>query len=238
MLGIAGRFQQSYAACFDYLLAAYRADSFSSLGFEADLEGAHAKDTCDSMADRVLMVGQFWTFGQHDAIDVRDAETGFPDFGRGCGKHLGRIAAAVGRIGIGKHSANIGQRRRAQQRIGNGVQQHVGVAMTDKLPVVRHVDATQAQWAARDRTVRIFAESNTQVARGATSQPGLAEAKLVARIIPLGRARDNAERNAAKPQTRRYDEQRQLLSRANNSMVTAIVSSAGSLSRTSSCAPL
>ena len=52
------------------------------------------------------------------------------------------------------------------------MQQHVGVAVADELPVVRHVDAAQPQRPARRGAVRVFADADPQVARGAVSVRG------------------------------------------------------------------
>ena len=86
------------------------------------------------------------------------------------GKHLGRVAAAVLRIGVGKHLADVGQRGRAEQRVGHGMQQHVGIAVADQLQVTGHVDAAQPQRPARLAAMRVFADPDPQIARGDISQ--------------------------------------------------------------------
>jgi hypothetical protein len=50
------------------------------------------------------------------------------------------------------------------------MQQHIGIAVTDKLSVMRHIDAAQPQRPTGLGTVRVFANSNPQIARGANSQ--------------------------------------------------------------------
>jgi hypothetical protein len=50
------------------------------------------------------------------------------------------------------------------------MQQHVGIAVADQVVIVRHVDATDAQRAARLGAMRILTQSNPQIlARGGFS---------------------------------------------------------------------
>jgi hypothetical protein len=49
------------------------------------------------------------------------------------------------------------------------MQQDVGVTVPDELVVVRYVDAADPQRSARSGSVRVFADANTQVARGGAS---------------------------------------------------------------------
>ena len=121
------------------------------------------------MADGVLVIRQFWPFGVDDAIEVHDAKAGLGDFCGGGGQHFGRIAASVGRIRVGEQAADIGQGGGSQQRVGDRMQQHVGVAVADKLPVVRHIDSAQPQRPAGRGAVRVFAKSDPQIARDANS---------------------------------------------------------------------
>jgi hypothetical protein len=49
------------------------------------------------------------------------------------------------------------------------VEEYVGIAVTDKLPVVRHIDAAQPQWSAGGSAVGVFADANSEVARSGYS---------------------------------------------------------------------
>src|SRR5262245_36869059 len=83
--------------------------------------------------------------------------------------------------------------------------------MTNKLSVVGHVDTSQPQRPAGSSAVRIFANANAQIARGANSERAREDTKYCADYTPA---------------------------LAKSSMETAMASSAGSHSRTSTCAPL
>jgi hypothetical protein len=124
------------------------------------------------MADGVLVIRQFWPFGVDDAIEVHDAKAGLGNFRGRDGQHFGRIAASVGWLGIRKQSADIWQGSAAEQCVGYCMQQHVGVAVTDKLSVMRYIDASEPQRTAGRGAVRVFAKSNPQIARGMNSQFG------------------------------------------------------------------
>jgi hypothetical protein len=102
----------------------------------------------------------------HDAIQVDNAVTGFGDFCGGRGEHVSRVAAAVGFLCVGEHATNIGQGGGAKDGIRDRVQQDVGIAVADELPVVRYVDPAEAQRAAGRGSVRVFADADTKVGRG------------------------------------------------------------------------
>ena len=75
----------------------------------------------DAMADGVLVIRQFWPFCVNDAIEVHHAKTGLGDFCGGGGQHFGRVAASIGRLGIGKQAADVGQGGGAEQGVGDRV---------------------------------------------------------------------------------------------------------------------
>ena len=66
-------------------------------------------------------------------------------------EHLDRVAASVRRIGVRKHRADVALARRAEQRIGDGVRDGVGIRVADERMVVRNADAAEANGVRRDR---------------------------------------------------------------------------------------
>jgi hypothetical protein len=52
------------------------------------------------------------------------------------------------------------------------MKQNVSVAMADKMAVMRHIDAADAQWSTGRRSVRVLAQANPQV-RSRDRPPGL-----------------------------------------------------------------
>ena len=92
-----------------------------------------------------LAIGQeLGPLGENDAIDVDDPQSDRRHRIAGGDEHFGGVAAAVGRIGIGKHLADIAQGGGPEQGVGNGVQKHVGIAMADHLPVMGDIDTSQS----------------------------------------------------------------------------------------------
>lgn len=185
-------FQEGDAAGFDQFFAADGADAFAGFRFEADLIWIELEDAGDSVADGVLIVGEFRSLGVNDTIEVHDAVARFINLRRREKKHFGRVSIAVGFFRVGKQSADIGQGGGAEDRIGHGVEQHIGIAVADELPIVRHIDASESQRTARRCAVRVFPNSNPQVARGPISSRW--KASQFARIIPGGQKCDNASR--------------------------------------------
>ena len=113
------------------------------------------------MADGVLVIRQFWPFCVNDAIEVHNGKASFGDLGRSGGQHFGRIAGAISGVGVWEEPADIGQSGRAEEGVGYCVEQDIGIAVTDKLSVVRHIDTTEPQRPAGGCAVRIFAKSNS-----------------------------------------------------------------------------
>jgi hypothetical protein len=237
---LARSLQQGNTTGHDYLFASDHADTFACLRLEPDLERADAKDAGDAMPDRVLVIGQFWSFRVYHAIEIHDPIASLGDFRRGRRQHIGRIATAVRGVGVGEQAANIGQGGRPEKRIGHRVQQHIGVAVPDKLSVVRHVDAADPQRPTRRRAMRVLANTDPQVARKMVSHRddganlnarGLYRSAEMATTQPKVGV---SLREMLFPLAERED----YIPAATNSMVTATGSSAGSLRRTSICAPL
>ena len=85
---------------------------------------------------------------------------------QGGSEHFGRIAAAVLGIGVGEHLADVAQGGGAEQGVDHGVQQHVAVAVADRLPIVGNADAADAQRPARPKSVRVVSDSNPHGVRG------------------------------------------------------------------------
>jgi hypothetical protein len=135
----------------------------------------------DSVSDGIVVIGQLGSLGMDDAIKVYNLITSVCDLRGGRRQHLGRVALSVGLVGIWKHLSDVAQGGRAQQGVGHGVQQNVGIAMADKLPVVRHVDAAQSQRSARRGAMRVFANADSQIRSGVSW--GSAQG-VTARIIP------------------------------------------------------
>ena len=85
------------------------------LAFRPIWKGLDAQDSGDAVAHGIVVIGKFWPFGRDDAVQIHNvgnfARTRFA----AGGKHLGRVAVAVGWISVREHDADIGQRGGSQQ---------------------------------------------------------------------------------------------------------------------------
>src|SRR5690242_1538433 len=98
---------------------------------------------------------QFRSLGENDAIQVYYSKTGVFDGRVSQGQHFRRIAALVGGIGIGKELAYVPQVRGAEKRVGDGVQQNIGVAMPNEMLFKRDRHTPQAQRPAKLKPMSI-----------------------------------------------------------------------------------
>ena len=112
--------------------------------FRLDTDGLerNLKHASDRFPHRPLMRRELGALGGDDAVNIDQAEARVSDALVGLPKHFGGVAIAVGLIRIRVKLADVRQARGAQQGVSHGVQQGVGVAMPDQMPVVRHVDAS------------------------------------------------------------------------------------------------
>jgi hypothetical protein len=162
MLRISRSLEQRHATSFDQLTATDGTDAFACLRLYANGVGVEVEDSGNAVADGVHVIGQLGSLGVDHTIEVDNSPTAFGDLERDFGEHLGRVAVAVGWVGVWEHLANVGQRGRAEQRVRHGVQQRVGIAVADELVVVRHVDAAQTQRPAWFRAMAVFTNSDPQ----------------------------------------------------------------------------
>ncbi len=111
------------------LAAADRAHAFGRLGLDADLIDRHAERAGDALAHRRDVRRQLRRLGDHGRVDVADLPAGGLDPPRRLGKQRQRIGTAVLRVGVGKVVADVAERGRAEERIGDRVAERIGIRM-------------------------------------------------------------------------------------------------------------
>ena len=72
------------------------------------------------------------------------------------------VGALPARIAVGEVPAEVAQRERAEQRVGDRVQQHVGVAVAEQAALERNDDAAQHQRPAGDQRVHVEAVADAE----------------------------------------------------------------------------
>lgn len=107
------------------------------------------------------MGNEFRLLGKHNAVKVDNTKPCIVDLTVGQLEHFCRIPIPIRRIGIGKQLTNITLTGGTQQRIGNRVQQHVGIAVTQQMAIVGDFNATQPQGTTAGQTMCIVPDSNT-----------------------------------------------------------------------------
>jgi hypothetical protein len=100
---------------------------------------------------------QFRSLGENDAIQVYDPKTGLFDRLVGEREHFRRIAALIGGVRIGKELAYIPQVRSAKDRVGDGVEEHIGVAVADEVVIVVECQSAEAERPATCEAVGVVA---------------------------------------------------------------------------------
>ncbi len=75
------------------------------------------------------------------------------------------VSACIGRICIGEMAADVAERRRAQERVHDGVQQNVGIAVAEQALLIRDIDAAEDELSALHEAVDIISHAETRHAR-------------------------------------------------------------------------
>ena len=99
----------------------------------------------------------------HGAVDVANLKALRPHAPRRFGQQHDRVGTAKRGVGVRKMRANIAQRRRAQQRIGDGVQQHIGIGMAQQAGAVGDTHTAQHQRAPGHQCVNVPAFANSEI---------------------------------------------------------------------------
>ncbi len=98
---------------------------------------------------------------KNDTVQVDDAKAGFPDSLLGQLQHFARIAASIRLVRIGKELADVTQGGGTEDRVRDGVQQHISVAVPNQVVVVWHADPANHQRPAKGQSMRIVTKSNS-----------------------------------------------------------------------------
>ena len=136
------------------------------------------------MANLVLVRRNLRQLRVNDAVEIHDAVAPVADLVVCRPEHDTRILAAVPRIGVGKHLADVPEGGCAQQCIGDRVQQDVRIAVAGQMPVKRYVAPADPQRPAIHKPMGI--KSNSDSVAGRDSPPSL---------MGTGRRRDRATRD-------------------------------------------
>ncbi len=154
-------FDQHHALRRDRLLLTNRPHHFTGLGLDpypCDVDG---EQFGDPVADRCAVREDFGPLGENHAIQVNDlpASVGHPFEGRP--EHLGRIPPLVGRIGVGKQFADVTQASGAEEGVGDGMEEDIGIAVTQRHLLMGDRHAPEHEPVAGPEAVRIVSQSDS-----------------------------------------------------------------------------
>ena len=153
--------QQAHRARFDRFAAADRAHLLGGLGLDADLIDRDRERLRDALAHRRDVRREFRRLRDHGAVDVADLPARAAHAARGLCQQRDRIRACELGVGIREVVADVAERRRAEQRVGDRVAQRVGIRVAEQAVAVRDLDAAEDEATPGDQRVRVpaFADS-------------------------------------------------------------------------------
>jgi hypothetical protein len=123
------------------LLASDRANGLARLGLDADGIQRHLQQLSNPLPDRLPMGRKSGTLGEDNAVTICDTISVRLDAPHSFGQEFGRITPTLRRIGVRKQFTDISLSQPAEQGIGQGVQQHVGVAVSNQVLIMRDLNA-------------------------------------------------------------------------------------------------
>ena len=109
------------------------------------------------------MGGQLGLLRNHGAVNVANFPALCAHAARGFLQQHPRVCALEFNRSVGKVAANVAQPRCAQNGVGDGMQQHVGIGVAQQPLVVGDLDPTNDELAAFHQRVGIPAFTNTKI---------------------------------------------------------------------------
>ena len=106
--------------------------------------------------------GDFGRLGDHRGIHIAHPPASGTHRGQRATQQYAAIGAAQTLVAIGKHAADIAETRGAEQGVGDGVQQRVGVRVAVETGRMRDVHATEDQLAPGDQGVNVVTLADTK----------------------------------------------------------------------------
>ena len=127
------------------------------LALDADGRHGHAKKPGEAFADRADPAGESRTFADDGGVHVDDAVAGGRDLRHCGGEQFRGIGVLPLRVAVGEVRADVAERRRAEERIYQGMDQRVGVGMAGEAVLPGELDAAEDEPAPGREPVRVVA---------------------------------------------------------------------------------
>ena len=137
------------------------AEVFFGRGFDADAADVHAQAGGDVLAHEGDVGRELGRLAEDGGVDVADRVARFAQHVPHGLQQFERVGPFVARVAVREMLADIAEGGRAEQRVGHGVQQHVGVRMAEQAFLIRDVHPAQDQAAALHQAVDVISMSKT-----------------------------------------------------------------------------
>ena len=134
--------------------------ALGSFGLDAHLVNVDAEQVGHPGAHFFGYGPDLWGIQDQGCIDVHDAVAGVLQFLHGEVQEDGGVSIFPARIAGRKEAADIARSHCAEQRVGNGVQQHVAIGVAGQPFRVLEGQPANAQGYVRLECVRVIAKSN------------------------------------------------------------------------------
>ena len=139
----------------DALFLTGEAEPFLGGGFDADMPLPDAAQRGNALPHGGDMRFHLRGLRQHGRVDIADGIAVFTQQPHRLAQQFAAVRTFVTFVGIGEPAADVAQRRRAQQRIHDRVQQHIRIRMTEQAGFVRDGHPAHDQRATRHQPVHI-----------------------------------------------------------------------------------
>ncbi|KAG0191785.1 hypothetical protein DFQ28_010996 [Apophysomyces sp. BC1034] len=148
---------------FDRLTAAKIAELFIGFGLDVDSIVMQPEVSCDVPAHCRDMLAELGLLRDHRTVDVDDAVAGGRYAPRGFAQQHAAVGAGKMRVSIREVTPDVAECRRAKQRIGDCVQQRIGVRMAKQTPLVGHCHAAEHQRPPWNELMHVVALADSQI---------------------------------------------------------------------------
>ena len=133
------------------------------LPLHADRRDVYAQQRGDARADCVNPRTQLRSFADYRRVDVCNAVAGGGDFCDDRLEKLRRVGALPLRVVVGEVRADVAERRRAKERVDEGVEKRVRVGVPVKPNLSRELHASEDETPALGEPVRVVSEADSHL---------------------------------------------------------------------------
>jgi hypothetical protein len=146
----------------DGLVAAKRINLLVRLSFDAHCGDVDANRAGQIRAHRADVGQQLWPFGNDDGVNVDDAVSRVADDVDGALEQRDAVRVFPPWIDVGKMLADVAGRRRSENRIGDGMAQHIRIRMSGQAGVMGDVDTADDEPLSALEAMEIVAGADSQ----------------------------------------------------------------------------